>query len=146
MLSTSFGPEDVKAMKKVSFATNTVIKKKKLRSGPNSYSSFREKNNISPFNATLSQIEADDSRENNSSSNMTLTPKNLGNKSIKVSKLSFMDTQGDGLGVEDLSALGSISAGGGAGGVGLGGGSFDDENEDDQSPPRLGKTLANSKS
>jgi len=62
-------------------------------SGEISIDSYRLKNSTSPFNATLSQIDAKNSESNETS---TLTPQNLGMKSIKVSRLSFAETHGDG--------------------------------------------------
>ena len=60
------------------------------RSGPHSSASVREQGDTSPFNATLSQIDAD-SREKSDS--VLTVPPHL--KSIKVSRLSFMDSVGE---------------------------------------------------
>ena len=70
------------------------------RSGPKSFASVREQGDTSPFNATLSQIDAD-SREKSDS--VLTVPPHL--KSIKVSRLSFISV---GEVQDDESALGSI--------------------------------------
>ena len=66
----------------------------KAASGPNSIDSYRLKNSTSPFNATLSQIDAKQSESNDDS--QMLATKTFGMKSIKVSRLSFTETNGDG--------------------------------------------------
>ena len=86
-----------KDKRRVSFALNTsAIADKRPkprmggRSGPHSSASVREQGDTSPFNATLSQIDAD-SREKSDS--VLTVPPHL--KSIKVSRLSFMDSVGE---------------------------------------------------
>ena len=71
----------------------------------NSIDQNRQEHNVSPFNATLSQIDAKNSESNGTS---MLTPQNFCGKSIKVGKLSFAETQGDEQLSEQLSVMGSI--------------------------------------
>ena len=81
------------------------IKRKETTFEVNSIDQNRQDQSVSPFNATLSQIDAKNSESNGTS---MLNPQNFGGKSIRVGKLSFAETHGDDQLSEQLSVMGSI--------------------------------------